>query len=203
MSLMEIWNQEPILFWSILAIVSGVIVICVVFFGKIISFFKGKPRTKTPQMAKTEAKTVAESAKSVDTCGIDIDEECPDVKARIYDKTTRRIYNETVHGDIVKKIKQSEPDHTLGRIWNYYGEEVYAFTKQIIQGTELYSVVRPPVTIESSAERLHRALNVPWVSLVFPVPKSRDLLEKLKPIIILAGCAVFAMFLLIANKMQG
>lgn len=148
-------------------------------------FNSGKPKIKTQAVEKTE--TGGEIEESVQTY--------EDVEARVYDNTTRTIYNTTIPGKVVARIR--EQDGNLGRKWLKDGKEAYALNKV---GSNEYKVVRVPITMDQPPSKLHRALQQQEIEICYNVQPVEGMFQKLLPILIWSGAIIFIMFLMVSNK---
>lgn len=122
------------------------------------------------------------------------DTETPLVDVRTYDVNTRTIYNETIPGATVDKIRKEHGN--LGRKWLYEGCWRYALKKDL-KGE--YSPVIVPISMDNPPSRLHRALNHPQVAIVYNVEHAKNFLQKYGHIFLFAGVCAFLMFMLVAQ----
>lgn len=118
----------------------------------------------------------------------------PSVEARTYDVSSRTVYNETISGETVGKIREEHGN--LGRKWLYEGRWLYALKKDA-EGK--YSPVIVPVSMDNPPSRLHRALTHPQVGIVYNVETPKNLLQKYGHILLFTGVCAFLMFMLVAQ----
>ncbi len=121
-----------------------------------------------------------------------------EVEARVYDNDTRMIYNAVIPGDIVREIRHECGN--LGRKWLREGKWIYALNKRI---DGRYKPVEVPVTLDDPPSELHRALQQYEVPIVYNFEESKGLLQKWGHIIMFCGVAAVALFILIAQNIQG
>ncbi len=181
--MIELWNTEPILFMALLGILAGLIVLGWFMWSRIANSLKHKV-SKKPLIKENEV-TAKEPAE-------------PSVRAEIWDSGMRTFTIETVPPEVVAKLKVAFGN--LGTRRNFCGEWIYAFSRMKVNGEDVYAIAHWASELTNSAKRLGFALNPSWVKDAFPMPVPSNLLNKLLPVMILAGAFLFAMFLLIANK---
>jgi hypothetical protein len=120
-----------------------------------------------------------------------------EVDARIYDNTTRTIYNQTIDADIVRDIRAKYGN--LGRTWLRDGKWVYALNKTDAG----YKPVVVPMTLKDPPSELHRALQQHETGIVFNVEQPDSLFGKYGPYIWIGIIGVVAIFMLLADMRGG
>jgi len=156
-----------------------------------IRFMRSKNATKAakvhPEAVKT---TVTPDGKTID--------QFVEVEARVYDNDKRMIYNTTIKGPEVRKIREKYGN--LGRTWLRDGKWIYALNKTV---SGEYRPIQVPLTLQDPPSELHRALQQQETGIVFNVDEGEGLFKKWGPIIWIGIIGIVVIFILIANRAGG
>ena len=99
------------------------------------------------------------------------------VLARIYDRTSRKIYNKMVDGIIQSNIIKEYPETGLGRQWNKDGKWLYAFCREFentytpVEKFLVMNRLNPPT-------KLHGYLSQPEVAIAKDISVDKGFMEK-------------------------
>ena len=146
------------------------------------------------RQAKVEKEIKIAASKPEAKDGID---QFVEVDARIYDNTTRTIYNKTIDADTVREIRSKYGN--LGRKWLRDGKWLYALNKTDAG----YKPVSVPMTLDDPPSELHRALQQHETGIVFNVEQAESLFGKYGPYIWIGIIGIVAIFMLIADRRGG
>lgn len=118
----------------------------------------------------------------------------PTTLCRVYNNETRRVSNENLTEDDVKKIRDKHT--TLGRKWLRDGKWVYALNKLV--GGE-YVPVSIPQTMEDPPSSLHRALLQDAVGIFYDVSPEKGFFQEHGKILLFVGSVLFLLWTVIMN----
>jgi hypothetical protein len=172
----------------------GIILIGILLIGGIILYrrFFSSGKTNPKRIKQTAGKKLLTQSTTVTI------DKFVEVEARVYDNESRTIYNSLIGADIVRQIRKEYGN--LGRKWLRDGKWVYALNK-LVNGS--YRPVQVPLTLQDPPSELHRALQQHEIDIIFNVEESKGLLQKWGSIIFICGLALVAVFILIAQNIQG
>ena len=138
------------------------------------------------------------------------------VDVRLYDSITRTIRNVKFDWNAALKDKRENKDYptieeikakwrSVGRRWNRDGKWVYAINRyevnvkagDVVKSEIKYRPVEALMspTRDQPPSKVHRALTHPEIAIYYDVTQQQTSLQKLMPVLIFAGAAIFIMFM--------
>lgn len=161
-----------------------------------IVYWYGWRMIKKQKAEKVEAEKISLETAFVKSETVSVMAEQP-IEARIYDAAKRAIYNDTLPGNVVARIRADY--RTIGRQWNKDGKWLYAFNL-IPDGNYIPVELSLDATRENPPTRVHRALNQKEkVGIFFNVKLQKSFMQQYgKYMPYFLGIA-FIIFMMVAN----